>query len=458
VRRLSVSALLAASVLALTALSAPPADAAAPRTVTAELRGLLAAGAIDQAQHNAWLKVYIDAKRTLKALGGARRVQLDGVLANLRDLAARRMITRERAGLAFLTVERNRQWWSNSPLLSYGQRVEFSGSQLVWQFYPGQGIQVQWLGTFGRANALAAARTRTAELTQLVDEAAALAVPRAGGIAWESLFRFNGGRPPWVSGLSQGTGIQAFARAAGRLSRPDLMETAHAGLGVFRQPPPEGVRVATPAGAHYLQYSYAPSLRILNGFVQAVNGLHDVAELGDADAGALFAAGEAELRAELPAYDTGAWSLYSQFGEATLDYHKLAREFLHGLCGRLQDDLERQVPSTPDPGVYCQADERFGAYLTQPPVVVLRSSRARAKATRRLRFTLNKASTVTVTVTRRDRVIMQRSVRFGHGTRWFDFHPDKSGQVQVRLRAVDLAGNASEVTGDVEVAPARRRR
>ena len=42
---------------------------------------------------------------------------------------------------------------------------------------------------------------------------------RGDGVAWEYYFTFDGGRPPWISSLSQGTGLQALARAATRLHR-----------------------------------------------------------------------------------------------------------------------------------------------------------------------------------------------------------------------------------------------
>ena len=56
-------------------------------------------------------------------------------------------------------------------------------------------------------------RTRDDDLRALLDEALGLATQRAGGIAWEYLFHFDGGRPPWVSGLAQGTGLRR-SRAA----------------------------------------------------------------------------------------------------------------------------------------------------------------------------------------------------------------------------------------------------
>ena len=51
-----------------------------------------------------------------------------------------------------MTLERNRQWWTTEPLLNNGVRVSFPGSRLVWEYYAGQGIEIQWLGTFGAAN------------------------------------------------------------------------------------------------------------------------------------------------------------------------------------------------------------------------------------------------------------------------------------------------------------------
>jgi hypothetical protein len=430
-------------VAALAVLLCPAAAGASPRgpTVPAALDALLAAGAIDPVHHDAWTQDYDDAKRTLKKLHHVRRRQLDAVLSNTRAIAAGGLLTPQRAPLVFATLTRNRRWWAASPLLRYGQRVMFTGSQLVWQYYPGQGIQVQWLGTFGRANGLFQSKTRDPELRALLDEALALAVPRAGGIAWESLFEFDHGKPPWVSGLSQGTAIQALSRAAARLQEPRYFEGARAALGIFRTPPPEGVRVDTPVGAHYLQYSFAPGLHILNGFIQALNGLYDFAAFAnDPEGRALFAAGEAQARVEVPTFDTGAWSLYQPGRESDLGYHKLLRDFLRGLCERV-----------PDPAIYCTEADKFTAYLRQPPVLALKSTSARLKKPSKVTFTLNKVSTVTVTLLRKGKPVLTRSARFGYGRHAFAYRPRKRGALAVRLRAVDLAGNAGVVTGRIAV-------
>ena len=330
--------------------AAPRAHAAATSTRRA-LRALLSAGAIDPAAYDAAVLSYSRAQETLVGLRGIRHRELRAVLATVDAIAARGQLTAARLAPVVLTLDRNRQWWLCAPVVGRGQRVRFTGSPLLWQAYPGEGVQIQWLGTFGLANALDAAR-KDADLLALLDQAVALATPRAGGIAWESLFAFGAGRPPWVSGLTEGTAIQALARAGTRLHRPDLVAAAHRALGIFRTPPPAGVRVPTAAGAHYLQYSFAPGVRVLNGFVQSLNGLLDLASLtGDRDARTLAAAGVAEARVEVPRSDTGSWSLYDGHHESTVDYHKLLRQFLVGLCARTGDRS------------FCRTADRFLGYL-----------------------------------------------------------------------------------------------
>ena len=58
------------------------------------------------------------------------------------------------------------------------------------------------------------------------------------------------------------------------------------------------MRVTTRAGAHYAEYTYAPSDRILNGFIQALVGLYDYTSITKDPLGLkLFEAGDAEARA-----------------------------------------------------------------------------------------------------------------------------------------------------------------
>jgi len=423
-----------------------PAEAAKHRTVKSELRRMLDAGTLAPDAYQADLDLYADARAKAKKLTGARRLELSGVIRDLEDMAARRQFTASRLPPLFLTLQRNVEYWTTRPLIGNGARVTFPPSQLVWQLYAGHGLQIQWLGTFGTLNALGKSRRNNAKTDALLSEALPLASRRAGGLAWEYLFPFDGQRPPWVSSLAQGTGLQSMARAAVRLGRQaEVMPILHEGLGIFRTSPPRGVRIPDGSGAHYLQYSGLPDLKIINGFIQSLVGLYDYASLsGDPLGQSLFQAGDAAGRREVGQFDTGAWSLYARGSvsyESNLSYHTLLRDFLDQLCSRTAA-VE-----------YCGAAEHFTAYLSIPPSIqVLRSTLA-PKKIGRLRFRLSKISTVTVTVARGTKVVSTLSLgTIAHGTRTVGWRaPKQTGEYTVTVSATDLAGNAGTATGTIEV-------
>jgi D-glucuronyl C5-epimerase C-terminus len=57
--------------------------------------------------------------------------------------------------------------------------------------------------------------------------------------------------------------------------------------------------------------SFTPGTSIINAFLQSLIGLYDYAQVSqDPLAQQLFNAGNAEAQAEVPHFDTGAWSLY----------------------------------------------------------------------------------------------------------------------------------------------------
>jgi hypothetical protein len=433
--------------------AATPARAAKKhRTIGSELTALYERGAIDQVTYDADRAIHRDVKRAIRRLDGVRKTELSGVLATVAGIAERGDMRASRLPPLFLTLERNEQWWTGEPLLSAGQRVSFPDSELIWQYVPGQGIQLHPLANFGRLNAYAKSGRRRAQNTQLLDELLAIAVPRGGGLAWEYYFEFDGGRPPWVSGLAQGTGLQAIARSASKLGRmPELLPKIQAGLKLFEQAPPTGVRVDTPDGAHYAQYSFWPQLRILNGFVQSLVGLYDVAQItGDPRAAQLFADGEAAARVEVPTYDTGAWSYYSRGAitrESDLSYHVLLRDFLANLCDRTEDP------------VYCRTATHFTTYLTTPPRLALKTTRLRGGGLRTLRFTLSKISSSTVTVTAPSgRTVLSLALgTVGRGTRTVAWRvPRRAGEYTVRIGATDLAGNSAADEGSVRVLRPKR--
>ena len=429
------------------------------KTVVRELKRLRDRGAITPEEYAQRRGSYDEAKRTAKRLNGTRKTELTAVILTLDDIARRGKLTRSRLAPLFLTLDRNVEWWTTGPLMTSGQRTGFSGSELVWQYYPGQGLQIQWLGTFGKLNALVKPKsTRSnAQAGRLVDEILALASDRAGGLAWEYEFAFGGGAAPWVSSLSQGTGLQALARSAVKLGRQaDILPVAQRGLEVFRKRAPEGVLVPAKdgwAGPHYLQYSFAPGLYIINGFTQSIVGLHDYAQLtGDPTALKLYEDGQRELAREVPQYDTGAWSLYSTGSsrhESDVSYHELLRDFLTSMCDRTQAD------------VYCGTAARFTEYESEPPELALGAPKVRGGKTGTLRVRLSKISSVTVRVSRGDTVVATRALgTIPYGLNRVSWKaPRRKGTYDVSVSARDLNGNAAETVGTVEVLkPVKKRR
>lgn len=411
------------------------------------LDALLASGQIDQTTYDANTATIKRALRASRTLTGTRKAELRAVIANADSIATAQVLTPSRLAPVFLTLQRNTEWWQNGTIPSSGARVSFAGSQVIWQYYRGQGIELQMLANFGRVNALWSSKRR-ADLRGLVDELLPLASDRGGVLAWEYFFRFGGGAPPWSSAISQGTAVQSLGRAAVLLGDPALSDAASRALGLFEQPPPTGVRRTTPDGAFYLIYTFAPNLLVLNAHLQATIGLYDFAQLtGDPRAQALFAAGESEARVATPRYDTGKWSLYSLEREDDLSYHDLVTTFLLNLCDR-----------TSEP-VYCDTADRFDAYLAEPPSVAQVTRRVRAGKPAKVTFALDKISRVGMTITDpAGRTMLSTSAVVGRGSRYYTWRsPTKAGRYTLRLSATDLAGNRAEpVEGGLKVLRRRR--
>jgi D-glucuronyl C5-epimerase C-terminus len=476
------------------------AQAARGPSVGAALGSLQRSGAITSAVYQQDYSAYVAAVHSLKKLSGTRRSELGGVLANVQAIAAAGGFISSRLPALFLTLERNRTWWTTGPLLASRVRVSFPGSKLVWEYYPGQGLEIQWLGTFGEGNGFYSGN-QNANLKQLVSEIIPLATKRAGGIAWEYMFQFDGGEPPWTSGLSQGTALQVLTRAWSRLKEPADLTAAQEALGVFQTAPPNGVRVTSAIGAHYLEYTYAPRDRILNGEIQALVGLYDYTSITKDPLGLkLFEAGDAEARARVPMYDTGGWSMYDQFGESDLSYHELLTEFLKHLCERTGKGEPLSPAAAPAPAptpapppapaapatggtagegalpsaarytarsisanavspaisadaIYCTTAQRFTADLHTPPAIALLTSILRGGTRGGLQISLSKVSNVGLTIRRGGNVVWTNRATLEHGKpRLLWLTPkNKPGVYSITLTATDLAGNSASAAGTVTV-------
>jgi hypothetical protein len=424
------------------------------RAVYATLRRELRRKHIGKSQYRRWRATYVRSIRTLRRLRGARAAQLRYVLTSVESLAVRRRLIPSRMPVAFLNLERNRQYWPRMPYPGVGDQVSFRGSEILFQYFSGEGLQLHPLSTFKKANHLHGFCERKEPacdekaLRRILDEMTALAVRRGRSfIAWEYFFYFGGGVPPWMSGMAQATGIQALGRAAQLLNEPRYADTARRALGAFETAPPTGVRTTGPrGGVAYLQYSFAPRLYIFNAFLQSLIGLYDFSNLADdARARRLYADAIDEARAEVPLSDVGDWSLYNYAGhESSRDYHELLREFLDSLCARRQG------------AVFCEYARKYRGYQVDPPEVTYEGPAAATEDQPvALSFDVSKLSAVQVTVTRPDgRVVFDRLATFRRGTGSFTWTPKGPSTFTVRVAAKELRtglGKRDSDTADVVV-------
>jgi hypothetical protein len=439
-------------VLLFTAL--PAEGAAKKRTVKSELTRLAASGQITTADRDQRLADFNAIKRAAKKLprGTTRKTELTGAVSVVEGIAARKRLTGPRLVPLWLTLDTNRTYWTTHTFGPPARRISFAGSQIVWQYFPGQGLQFHPLANFAKLNALWSSKDDEAA-DQMLTELLALRVPRAGGVAWEYDFAFGGGLPPWVSGIAQGTGVQSMSRVAKRLGREEeVLPILKQALGVFKTNTPEGVRVPTDDGAEYALYSFAPDLHVINGFLQALVGLYDLGKIaGDPDAQALYTEGERVARRELPTYDTGAWSLYSRGSiehESDLSYHQLLTSFVHSMCTR-----------TDDP-VYCDTELKFAQYELEEPVISLVTATLRGGTVGKVKVRLSKISRVGLKFSRGGKVVSTKpAVVVGHGTPTLTWTvPRKAGDYDVALTAVDLAGNVGTAEGTIDVLKPKKKR
>src|SRR3954470_5754080 len=365
----------------------------------------------------------------------------------------------------FSQLDHNTQFWPSKPLPQIPPptpspcryfakkggfvtpvRYVFDDSPLIFEYYSGNGLQLQALANWGKVNALGGAclgvygpnvRCEPDKLKAYLDAMVSIASGRGGFVTWEYWFPFGGGSPPWTSGLSQGTAIQALVAGAQLLGDPHYLDVARSALGIFQLPPPNGVRVDAFGGDWYLQYSFDRHLLILNGFLQSLNGIFDLAKAtNDPAAQAIFTRGDRAAQNAIPRYDTGAWSLYSLNGnESDLNYHRVVRDFVKGLCQRTGAQT------------YCHYSQLFTDYLAQHvKVSFLGASGARAKHAAAIRFRLSKISCVGVVVKRGGKVAYANRLQFPRGVHGFGWVPRAPGKYQVTLTTIDYL-NHRTVTG-----------
>ncbi len=391
------------AVLAAGLLAAPTPSLARQDPVRAAIGNAELQGTVTQNQANRWGSTYTLALTALRRTSGNNQTQLRAAIKIVSGIARRNALTPARMPLIFLTLRRNLEWWTavRSPTkpLSPGEpgakgrtctapkersargahaaratsgpsahsaRVSFPGSGIVFEYYPGMGLQLQVNGTFSMADALMQTKNRAKhhQALAILDEMRRLISPRGGADTWEYEFPFGGGNPPWASGLSQATAIEAYTTAATSHARPKDLELALSLAGLFNRRTPVGVRIPLGKdGNWYALYSFAPGQQVLNADLDALVALHDLAQASHSPlVASLESDGLRAVTRRIKSFDTGTWSRYSAHGPlADLNYHVLNRDMAKAVCERTNvaaicnawhsfaDELEARCPKATKP-------------------------------------------------------------------------------------------------------------
>jgi hypothetical protein len=289
---------------------------------------------------------------------------------------------------------------------------------VVYRYFAGRCFEYHPLANFGALNAHVAAGDADGA-QRLADALVARGTYlHGGGIGWEYLFPFSGGRGPWLSGMAQAVAAQALARTASLVPEDATMLMGKARAAYQSIP---GHLVTSATGGPWIRLYSFTSLQVLNAQLQAVISLQAYATAAnDAQAAALAAQMQRATLATLPRFDTGYWSYYALPHEPSpFDYHDYVVQL-----------LKRLSPADPR---FADAAARFARYEKEPPAFTLASGSLGA-----LTFWLSKPATVSV-VTAAGRSKRVSMVGGWHTLTWKE--PKRPGIYPTRVAAVDYGGN-----------------
>jgi hypothetical protein len=402
-----------AALLVVTGAAAAPPPVPGERAARAAVKHAVASGRLSRAAAKVDRAEIARAVRLARVLPSGRRIHVEVALEQIGALG--RNLTAPRAVAVFGQLRANDDYFASHGAPRNGTDITDENG-IVYRYFPGRCFEFHPLANVSALNARVAAKDVDGTKRLAAALSARGVSRRGGGIVWEYYFPF-GGRPPWVSGMAQAVGAQAFARAASLL--PDESAALlHEATAAFRAVPRLMTKVA--AGPWIRLYSFSAN-PVLNAQLQSVLSLETYATAtGDAAATSLAARMEQAAAATLSRFDTGYWTYYSLAGNPSpLSYQKFVVQLLHKLA-----------PADPR---FARTADRFAAYLRQPPAFKLASAAAGS-----LRFWLSKPASVSAS-TPAGRPFRLTLGAGWHTLRWGE--PKRAGFYRISVTAVDWAGN-----------------
>lgn len=405
--------LIAATAIALALAGAAPATSVTP-VERAALKAL-ATGRVDPSTRAQGRAEVLRAAFLARVLPSGRREPVSVALGELASFAGK--LTQPRALALIGELKANDDYFARH--YAPTPKTDITDADgVVYRYFAGRCFEYHPLANFGALNARVAAGD-AAGAQRLADALVARGVyEHGGGIGWEYLFPFSGGRAPWLSGMAQAVAAQALARTAALVPAEATMLMGKARAAY--QAIPGGLLTSVAAGPWIRLYSFT-STQVLNAQLQSVLSLQSYATAAqDPQAAALAQRMERAAAAMLPRFDTGYWSYYALPNDpSTFDYHDFVVQL-----------LRRLAPSDPR---FADAAVRFARYEKEPPAFRLANGSLGAVS-----FWLSKPATVSAVTAAGP----SRSVSLDGGWHTLSWpEPKRPGIYPVRVTAVDYAGN-----------------
>ena len=155
---------------------------------------------------------------------------------------------------------------------------------------------------------------------------------------WEYDYPWSYGlKPPWISGLAQGVGVQVLSKAYKLTGEEKYSTIAKCALNTFFVEVKDGGVTYKDNQDEWWYEEYvskdAKTSRVLNGMIYAIIGIYEYNKNTNAEeAKQLFEKGLRSLRRNLVKYDAGWWTYYDGLGlTATKTYHAVHLDLIKKL-------------------------------------------------------------------------------------------------------------------------------
>ena len=392
---------------------------------------------VPAADRAANLKTLADARALATRLGGSRAVALNAIIKSATQIGNQAAFSPALARIVFLELQSNVTYLASHALPSSGTRIRIDG--VVYESYTGQGLRIQPLGTYFAILEPGQGIVSEGGVGAAMTSAQKIVLVDGESYTLPYLFSWMGHAPNWQSAMAEGVAASAGLSAWNRTGNDTFLDSAvRFGNGALD----DAITVEN-NGLWFPLYVFAPSFRVLNGHMQAVLAMNDLAvATGDDGFADAFNRGVATTKAVLPKYDTGGWGRYAVGQDAPVKYMSLMATQLKDL-GEITGD-----PAFTDMGTRFAADLKTPPVITgpaEPPKPLKLKKFKQQKPFIKLRIVRDKPVTLTL------RIFTKKGKSAGVGPFVISVAsgasriklnlPTKAGRYSIRADAKDWAGN-----------------